>query len=92
MKAAKESIPTSTFYRRYPSKLSERATKRVRKWHFENLLQVVAVGFDPTSELLYYIEKDYNDGGVLICGKKYRECVLEYVCKLNKTLSVILYY
>ena len=66
LKGAKESIPTSPFYRRYPSKLSERAAKCVRKGHFENLLQVVAAGFDPTSELLDYLEKDYNDGGVLI--------------------------
>ena len=47
--AAKSPMPTSTFYHLCLSKESSRVTNK-RKGHFESLLQVVAVEFDPNYE------------------------------------------
>ena len=64
-KAAKESRPSSTFYRLYPSKESPR-DKRQRRGHFESLEQFVAAGFDPKCEEANALDKDHKDGGILI--------------------------
>ena len=64
-KAAKESRPSSTFYRLYPSKESTRAKCR-RRGHFESLVQVIAAGFDPTSEEVDLLDRDYTDGGIFV--------------------------
>ena len=48
--AAKVSTSSSNFYRVYPSNDCSRANNRGRKGQFETLVQVVAAGFDTTSE------------------------------------------
>ena len=62
--AAKSTTHTSSFYHLYPSKESSRSTNK-RNGHFESLLQVVAVEFDPNSEQVNTLDKDYKHGGIL---------------------------
>jgi len=42
--------------------------------YFENLCQLVAAGFDPTTDLAKCMDKDYKDGGLLMlsCDDKDR--------------------
>ena len=47
---AKKPTPSSRFYRWWPSAHSDRAQNRGIKGHFEHLVQLVAVGFDPNCE------------------------------------------
>lgn len=68
LKSSKAARPSSKLYRLYPSKESVRATNR-RRGHFESLLQVIAAGFDPTSEEMSSLEKDYKNGGVFVLSK-----------------------
>ena len=64
--------PSSTSYCLYPSKESSRATNK-RKRHFDSLLQVVAVEFDPSCEQVNTLDKDYKHGGVFILSKREEE-------------------
>ncbi len=50
MAESKKDKPESEFYLLYPSKHCRRSDKRELLGHFENLTQVVAAGFDASSE------------------------------------------
>ena len=65
VKAAKNSRPSSTFYRLYPSKESTR-TKSRKRGYFESLTQVVAAGMDPACEEIETLDKDYKNGGIFV--------------------------
>ena len=52
----------------YPSKESPRANNK-RKGHFESLIQVLTAGFDPKSEHMDNLDKDYKNSGVFILSK-----------------------
>ena len=86
--ASKASTPSSNFYRAYPSKDCSRAKKCGRKGQFESLVQVVAAGFDATSEHVKYIDKDYKDGGVLILSKNEKRNIKAGMKNLNCTDNV----
>lgn len=81
--ASKASTPTCTFYRLYPSNESSRAKKRGRKGHFESLVQVVAAGFDATSEHIKYVDRDWKDGGVLILNRNEKASIKSSMKNLN---------
>lgn len=68
VKGSKENRPSSGFYRLYPSKESSRSNNK-RRGYFESLIQFVAAGFDPKSEHVENIDKDYKNGGVFILSK-----------------------
>jgi hypothetical protein len=53
----------------YPSSQGKRHDKRDKLGCFEYLTQVIAAGFDPTSEPAIHINKDCKEGGVLILSK-----------------------
>ena len=65
VKGSKEARPSSAFYRYYPSKQSDRATRK-RRGQFESLVQVIAAGFDPKSEEMATVDQNYDKGGILI--------------------------
>ena len=65
IKGAKEIRPSSTFYRLYLSKHSERARSK-RRDHFESLQEVIATGFDPNSTQVDSLDRDYKKGGFFI--------------------------
>jgi hypothetical protein len=67
---AKARSASSHFYCMYPSLESPRATKRGKQGLFENLQQIIAVGYDPSSDLAQNLHKDWNKGGLLILSEK----------------------
>jgi hypothetical protein len=67
--ASKEEKSLSHFYFMYPSSEGKRQEKRDKLGSFESLTQVIAAGFDPTSEHAKLVDKDYNAGGLLIMCK-----------------------
>ena len=85
--AAKSPTPTSTFYHLYPSNESSRVTNK-RKGHFESLLQVVAVEFDPNCEQVNTLDKDYKHGGVFILSKREEESIRSSMKTLNCRTNV----
>jgi len=72
---AKAARPSSAFYREHPSKEPVR-TKSKRKGNFESLLQVVAAGFDPKSEHVEKLNRDFKSGGILIFDED-EECLIK---------------
>ena len=86
--ASKASTPSSNVYHVYPSNDYSRAKKCGRKGQFESLVQVVAAGFDATSEHIKYIDKDYKDGGVLILSKNEKRNIKAGMKNLNCTDNV----
>ena len=84
LKAAKAAVPTSTMYRLYPSKESVRANNK-RDGHFESLIQFVAAGFDPKSEYVSLLDKDYKNGGVFIMSKSEEERIRRSMKQLKCT-------
>ena len=67
---AKARSASSHFYRMYPSSESPRATKRGKQGLFENLQQIIAAGYDPSSDLAQNLHKDWNKGGLLILSEE----------------------
>lgn len=65
-KCAMDPIASSHFYFVYPSEESIRAEKRDKQGTFEMLSAVIAAGFDPSSDLAQSVNRNWNDGGVLI--------------------------
>ena len=66
MAESKKDKPESEFYLLYPSKHGRRSDKRELLGHFENLTQVVAAGFDASSEPAMLMSKNNEQGGLLI--------------------------
>ena len=87
LKAAQEKRGPSTFHKLYPSKESERANCK-RRGHFESLMQVVAAGFDPTSEEAGNLDKDYRNGGLLIFSKREETLIKSSMKNLNCSAKV----
>ena len=83
LEEAKKNTPSSKFYRRWPSKHSERAGKRGIKGHFEQLIQLIAVGFDPDSEQSQYLDKNWDEGGVLILTEQHKKLIRASMKNLN---------
>ena len=73
-KSSQQDDPKLNFYLIYPSKDGKRSGRRGKLGYFENLCQLVAAGFDPTTDLAKCMDKDYKDGGLLmfICDDKDR--------------------
>ncbi len=81
---AKKKEPTSKFYRWYPSEESERAKNLGIKGNFEtHLRQVIAVGWNNDCEDLKYLDKNWDDGGILILNDKDREFIKGSMKNLN---------
>ena len=85
---AKKPTPSSRFYRWWPSAHSERAQNRGIKGHFEHLVQLVAVGFDPNCEEAKCLDRNWDDGGVLILNERHK-CLISSSMKNLKCASVI---
>jgi hypothetical protein len=51
-----------TFYFLYPSMYGKRRDKRDKLRCFEHPMQVIAAGFDPSSEPAKILDKDYTSG------------------------------
>ena len=66
MAESKKDKPESEFYLLYPSKHGRRSDKQELLGHFENLTQVVAAGFDASSEPAMFLSKNNEQGGLLI--------------------------
>ena len=75
MKETKKSTPASKFYRSWPSKHSERAQAQGIKGNFEHLIQLIAVGFDPNCERSKYLDKNWDEGGVLILTERNKSLI-----------------
>ena len=63
MAESKKDKPETDFYLLYPSNQSRRSDKRELLGHFENLTQVVAAGFDASSEPAMFMSKIMNREG-----------------------------
>ena len=66
MAESKKDKPETDFYLLYPSKHGSRSDKRDVLGHFENLAQVVAAGFDSSSAPAMFMNKNHEQGGLLI--------------------------
>ena len=75
LKEAMKPIPTSRFYRWWPSERLERAQNKGIRGHFEHLVQLVAVGYDPKSEQTTYLDRNWDDGGVLILNERHKSLI-----------------
>jgi hypothetical protein len=82
---SKKDKPESEFYLLYPSKHGRRSDKRELLGHFKNLTQVVAAGFDASSEPAMFMNKNNEQGGLLIMNND-DLCRIESVLK-TKHLS-----
>jgi hypothetical protein len=93
--ASKEEKSSSHFYFMYPSFEGKRQEKRDKLGSFERLTQVIAAGFDPTSEHAKLVDKDYNAGGLLIMCKddehRIRSCLKKELTSVQKFQEVIAY-
>ena len=66
----------SRFYSRYPSVNSSRCNSKFRKGHFENLQQLVACGFNPSSPGIFdLLSTDVSAGGVMFFDEREQELV-----------------
>jgi hypothetical protein len=66
---SKKDKSSSHFYFMYPSRHGNRNDKQDKLGCFEHLIQVIAAGFDPTSQPVMHINKDFEEGGLLIMSK-----------------------
>ena len=83
LKEAKKPIPSSKFYRRWPSRESSRAGNKGIKGHFECLTQVIAAGFDNDAEELQYLNRDWKEGGLLILSENHSKHINDSMKHLN---------
>ena len=65
-KGAESNTATSLFYRLFPSDISSRSSKRGVKGSFESLTQVIAAEFDRSNEVATYLDRDVDEGGLLL--------------------------
>jgi len=85
LKAAKAKKATSNFYNLYPSELSPRKTNRNKKGYFEGLSLLIAAAFDHTSDNAMNLEKDWNEGGLLILSEDDKRSIKESMNSSNLT-------
>jgi hypothetical protein len=96
LRQARRRSPLDTFIScRYPSTKGKRKDKRVKLGCYEHLTQVIADGFDPTSEAAMHLNKDYKEGGLLIMSKDDQRwiasCLKKEVTAVQKNQEVIAY-
>jgi hypothetical protein len=66
---SKNNTSSSHFYFMYPSRHEKRNDKQDKLGCFEHPIQVIAAGFDPTSQPVMHVNKDFEEGGLLIMSK-----------------------
>ncbi len=66
MAEAKKDNPETYFYLLYPSKHGRRGDKQGVLGHLENITQVVATGFNSSSTPAIFMNKNHEQGGLLI--------------------------
>ena len=93
--ASKEEKSSSHFYFMYPSKEGKRKEKRDKLGCFEHLIQIIGAGFDPASEPAMQVNKNYNEGGLLIMSKddhcRIKSCLKKELTVVQKFQEVIAY-
>ncbi len=93
--ASKKEKSSSHFYFMYPSTEGKRKDKRDKLGSFEHLTQVIAAGFDPTSEAAMQENKDNKEGGLLIMSKNDQFwiafCLKKDLTAVQKNQEVIAY-
>ncbi len=72
---AKGKSASSNFYHLYPSSDSPRAKKRGKQGLFDNLEQIIAAAYDPSSDVAKQLDKDWTEGGLLILSEKEKEVI-----------------
>ncbi len=72
MAESKKDNPESDFYLLYPLKHGRRSNKGELLGHFEHLTQVAAAGFDASSEPAMFMNKNNEQGGLLIMNNDLR--------------------
>ncbi len=77
----------------YPSREGKKKEKRDKLGCFENLTQIIAVGFDPSSKPATQVDKNYNEGGLLIMSKddehQIKSCLKKELTVVQKFQEVI---
>ncbi len=77
----------------YPSTEGKRKDKRDKLGSFEHLTQVIAAGFDPTSEAAMHVNNDCKEGGLLIMSKddqrRIASCFKKELTAVKKNQEVI---
>ena len=66
MAKSKKDKPETDFYLLHPSNHGSRSDKQDVLGHFKNLTQMVAAGFDASSAPAMFMNKNYEQGGLLI--------------------------
>ncbi len=72
---AKEEKSLSHFYFLYPLMYGKSRDKRDKLGCFEHLTQVIAAGFDPSSEPAKILDKNHTSGGLLIMNSEDQCCI-----------------
>ncbi len=79
----------------YPSREGKRKEKRDRLGCFDHLTQIIAVGFDPASEPATQVDKNYDEGRLLIMSKdderRVKSCLKKELTAVQKFQEVIAY-
>jgi hypothetical protein len=92
---SKDDKSSSHFYFMYPSRHGKSQDKRDKLGCFEHLTQVIAAGFDPTSEPAIHVNKDCKEGGLLITSKDAQcrivSCLKKDLTSVQKYQEVIAY-
>jgi hypothetical protein len=83
---SKEEKSSTHFYFMYPLTKGKRRDRRDKLGCFKHLTQVIAAGFDPTSEPAMHVNKDCKEGGLLIMTKDDQRWIT--LC-LKKELTVV---
>jgi len=73
----------------------KRNEKRDKLGCFEHLTQIIAVGFDPSSKPATQVDKNYDEGGLLIMSKdderRIKSCLQKELAVVQKFQEVISY-
>jgi hypothetical protein len=79
----------------YPSKEGKRKEKRDKLGCFEHLTEIIGAGFDPVSKPAMQVNKNYNEGGLLIMSKDdkrhIKSCLKKELAAVQKFQEVIAY-
>ena len=90
--ASKEEKSSSHFYFMYPSWEGKGKEKRDKLGCFEHLTQIIAVGFDPLSKPAAQVDKNYEEGGLLIMSKdderRIKSCLKKELAVVQKFQKV----
>ena len=92
---AKSPKSSLNFYSVYPAKESGRSNKRDKQGSFENLVQVIAGGFDPSTTSAKQADKDFREGGIMILSskdkQKIKECLKDVDSSIKKFHTILAY-